>query len=427
MAVVTHFDKEYSCTTAIKGGDYVHLLNEDGKMIVAFDGVTDFSSFSITGGSWKTPTPENECCLAVVKDDGTIGKGGHKCSEVLTKTDNAASATKLATARTIRTNLASTSTASFDGTANVTPGVTGILPIANGGTGAATSAAALVKLGLTATATELNYVDGVTSNIQKQLNRGRNRYNYFVNSDFINPINQRGNTSITTSGGYILDWWKVDIGASAGSVTWTSDNGVTLTPTSASYVSIVQRLERYTEYAWSAVTLAVQINGAWETVNFQYGHEDNGKTFPCGLVAYSSWANGHTIRNPAGNSAVTIQRVALYNGSYTADDLPDYVYKGYAAELAECQRVFRKIVNAQGYVSANNAYLFLPYTMRTTPTAKVNSIGEVRTQGQSFTPTSVATVTQYADTIRIALAGTFPAANHAATLFGADIELSADL
>ena len=48
---------------------------------------------------------------------------------------NADSATKLQTARTIRTNLASTSTANFDGTANVTPGVTGTLAIGNGGTG----------------------------------------------------------------------------------------------------------------------------------------------------------------------------------------------------------------------------------------------------------------------------------------------------
>ena len=57
-------------------------------------------------------------------------------------TGNAATATKLQTARTIRTNLASTSTASFDGTANVTPGVTGTLPIANGGTGNTTGNAA---------------------------------------------------------------------------------------------------------------------------------------------------------------------------------------------------------------------------------------------------------------------------------------------
>lgn len=50
-------------------------------------------------------------------------------------TGNAATATKLQTARNIQTNLASTTAASFNGTANVTPGVTGILPVANGGTG----------------------------------------------------------------------------------------------------------------------------------------------------------------------------------------------------------------------------------------------------------------------------------------------------
>ena len=48
---------------------------------------------------------------------------------------NANTATKLATARTIQTNLASTSSASFDGSGNVTPGVSGVLGIANGGTG----------------------------------------------------------------------------------------------------------------------------------------------------------------------------------------------------------------------------------------------------------------------------------------------------
>lgn len=50
----------------------------------------------------------------------------------------AAAATKLATSRTIRTNLASTSTASFNGTANITPGISGVLPVANGGTGSST-------------------------------------------------------------------------------------------------------------------------------------------------------------------------------------------------------------------------------------------------------------------------------------------------
>lgn len=79
---------------------------------------------------------------------------------------NCSSATKLATARNIQTNLASTSAASFNGTANITPGVTGTLPLANGGTGATTKAAARTNLGigtifgtayqLTATATGAN-------------------------------------------------------------------------------------------------------------------------------------------------------------------------------------------------------------------------------------------------------------------------------
>lgn len=57
-----------------------------------------------------------------------------------------ASAPKLDTARTFRVNLASTSTANFDGSANVTPGVTGTLALGNGGTGATTAATARSNL-----------------------------------------------------------------------------------------------------------------------------------------------------------------------------------------------------------------------------------------------------------------------------------------
>lgn len=54
---------------------------------------------------------------------------------------------------------------------NITSGTLAIariptITIAKGGTGATTAAGALVNLGLTATAAELNYCDGVTSNIQ---------------------------------------------------------------------------------------------------------------------------------------------------------------------------------------------------------------------------------------------------------------------
>ena len=58
------------------------------------------------------------------------------------------SAVKLETARTIRTNLGSTSAASFDGSGNITPGITGTLPITNGGTGATSKTNAVSNLGL---------------------------------------------------------------------------------------------------------------------------------------------------------------------------------------------------------------------------------------------------------------------------------------
>lgn len=51
---------------------------------------------------------------------------------------NAGTATKLQTARTFQVDLASTDGVSFDGSANVTPGVKGILSVANGGTGNST-------------------------------------------------------------------------------------------------------------------------------------------------------------------------------------------------------------------------------------------------------------------------------------------------
>ena len=58
----------------------------------------------------------------------------------------AAAATKLATSRTIQTNLGSTSAARFNGTTNVSPGVTGTLGLGNGGTGKTTAPLSLYAL-----------------------------------------------------------------------------------------------------------------------------------------------------------------------------------------------------------------------------------------------------------------------------------------
>lgn len=85
---------------------------------------------------------------AFIENDSQKGFGYINLSDI-----TVGAASKLANARTIKINLASTSAASFDGSANITPGVSGTLAIANGGTGATTVSGILTNLGITAITT----------------------------------------------------------------------------------------------------------------------------------------------------------------------------------------------------------------------------------------------------------------------------------
>lgn len=51
-----HFlDKVIDCEKAVKGSDFVHLLDSNGGVIASCEGVSDFSLFSIEGGEWSQP------------------------------------------------------------------------------------------------------------------------------------------------------------------------------------------------------------------------------------------------------------------------------------------------------------------------------------------------------------------------------------
>ena len=106
------------------------------------------------------------------------GYGVVDASEFTGTAATAQRATKLKTARTISLSGGVTGTAtSFDGTSNITIPVTAVdpsalstaVPIAKGGTGATTAAGVLSNLGITASAAELSYCQGLTANIQTQL------------------------------------------------------------------------------------------------------------------------------------------------------------------------------------------------------------------------------------------------------------------
>lgn len=78
---------------------------------------------------------------------------------------NAATATKLATARNLMVDLASTTAGSFDGSSNKDLGVKGNLPILNGGTGAGTVTAARTNLGVYSTDEIDDKVDDINDKI----------------------------------------------------------------------------------------------------------------------------------------------------------------------------------------------------------------------------------------------------------------------
>ena len=271
--VVKYLDNSIECATALKGDNYVHLLDANGDMIAAFDEVSDFSGFKISGGNWTTPTDNHHCYIAVVRDDGTIAKGGHKCSDIQQR----------------------------DRVANL-----------------------------------------------------------LDNSWFVNPINQRGQTQYTGMG-YTIDRWR----------TW-DDGAVTLNNGYISHeVPIYQ-------------TIGVKLDSS-KKYTFAVMNTDNVVTIVSGAINNDLWGSGINLAYNNGDSYVRIYAddhvknivwAALYEGAYTAETLPPYQYKGYAAELAECMRYFRGETHYALYCYANT-YTFgfdLETPMRVAPTVNIKSL-----------------------------------------------------
>ena len=107
--------------------------------------------------------------ISLTAADVGASASNHTHAAQTTIIGNAGSATKLQTARTFTVNLGSTSGASFNGTGNCTPGVSGILGVANGGTGKNTAPLGLYNLRAVFTAytnKEENYNDHCYGKVQ---------------------------------------------------------------------------------------------------------------------------------------------------------------------------------------------------------------------------------------------------------------------
>lgn len=104
---------------------------------------TNTLSIATSGTDYLAPFTSQTANYVFAAPNGTSGTPTFRAivsADIPTLNQNTTgSAATLTTARTIQTNLASTSSASFNGSANITPGVTGTLPATNGGTGTNTA------------------------------------------------------------------------------------------------------------------------------------------------------------------------------------------------------------------------------------------------------------------------------------------------
>lgn len=217
--------------------------------------------------------------------------------------------------------------------------------------------------------------------------QGRAAHNLLDNSDFRNPVNQRGQTSWTNWNNYTVDRWifrnnpvsEASVGVSGMSIT-----------TGSSEIYLEQAFNKSAKqfYIGKPLTLVFSTNEGllikkWTVVDGSYSREPIGNLQMTIGCLTNFWID---FVVPA-NKTINIYWAALYEGSYTADTLPAYVPKGYAAELAACQRYYWRYWQnnnmniGYGYMNtadtANITFDF-PTKMRIAPTITIGDISTLR-------------------------------------------------
>lgn len=163
--------------------------------------------------------------------------------------------------------------------------------------------------------------------------------NLLDNSNFAEPVNQRGSSSYTKY--YTIDRWYIN----AGTLTVASGS-IKLTGATSEYGLLVQRLASLADGVY---TFAANVDGAIKTLVFEVSGttttyiDSSNKKYDGGelAVGYSTGYKTYNFQLRADTGYTkTFLWAALYEGAYTADTLPPYTPKGFAVEYAECQRYF---------------------------------------------------------------------------------------
>ena len=148
--------------------------------------------------------------------------------------------------------------------------------------------------------------------------------NLLDNSDFRDPVNQRG-SSVYNGNGYTIDRWYIWSTDGSGQLSVEPD-GIALNAYTAQGISLSQRFPKG-HFRDKSYTFAYQ--DVYGTVFVQNDPIDTShEGFDYIQISLKSWNK--------------IIWAALYEGEYTLDTLPAYRPKGSAAELAQCRRYYRK-------------------------------------------------------------------------------------
>lgn len=164
--------------------------------------------------------------------------------------------------------------------------------------------------------------------------------NLLDNSNFANPINQRGKTVYESGFDMTIDRWYLGHSAasSGGKASLTIyKGGISIRNTTGeaqSYAYIQTRVAKEEVVEGKAYTFAYKRNGEIVLLNLSSDHVAN-DIERYGFLPLS-------IENKNMNEA-NIEWAALYEGIYTAETLPPYTLKGYAVEMAECKRYYEKL------------------------------------------------------------------------------------
>lgn len=211
-------------------------------------------------------------------------------------------------------------------------------------------------------------------------------YNLLDNSDFVHPIAQAGVNGAHGATGYAVDRWNRTSGAT---VSQAADGLKIVSDKTSWTAGIQQRIEakRFTDVMTFAVRgvfpvacrLFVYIGSGTTNFGTAYFQGDAAERTLVAKLIKPDGLTGDEVVNVyispdtgSTGTAAVVRWAALYEGEYTAETLPPYVPKGYAAELAECLRYYRKIKadneTFAGYAARGVAYAFIPLqTMRIKP------------------------------------------------------------